>query len=325
MIALILAAIITITPTPTPGDTTNDTEALQQLINQGGTITLDPGVYWITPDQITITQDVTIIGDYSKTILRVINQAGPYTSMFTGNANITLKNLVFDMNQRNQTGTPNIHTPDRRMTLQLSGTLTIDGCAFRDSNSINVIVAHNATITDTAFVQIGGPTRHDHSTIYLTDNSLIENNRFVGTGYARTAIETHGTNMTVRNNTIVGYEKGMNITGAGSAPDGHGNQTIENNRIQGATYGIVLWSLGPGPFHDVTIRNNTLQIDKNRWLPAVGEITDAWIWTYPPTQPTTRLAILNNSIYYIDHVPVEPIALVWAIDPTITGNRIEIR
>jgi hypothetical protein len=151
-------------------------------------------------------------------------------------------------------------------------------CIFLNAETGNTLSFNGTAITDVVvenskFLNVGGALiDHDHSTIYFYGTRfLLIGNEFrgrngAGTIGARTAFETHGDDIEVRNNLVDGYLQGVNIVGRVSYPS---RQLLTNNRFTNVAVGFNIWPLedaltGPA-FITLTIRNNDINIAADSW------------------------------------------------------------
>jgi Right handed beta helix region len=181
----------------------------------------------------------------------------------------------------------------------------------------------DVAITNCRFDNVGGSNvDFDHSSIYTQGSRmLVEKNSFVsrfgpGTKGARTAIEIHGSDQTVRGNTIDGYTNGINVTGAGTPVSQR--QLYQDNLINGANTGFTLWFSIPNSdnpdlrsdrlrqrpaLQNVTILHNTININSDSWL-TPGIVNEkgpsAGIMLDPNSDaPIQDLTIADNRINFV--------------------------
>jgi hypothetical protein len=179
----------------------------------------------------------------------------------------------------------------------------------------------DVAITNSQFDNVGGNAiDFDHSSIYTQGlRILVKKNVFVsrhgaGTKGARTAIEIHGSDQTVVDNTIKGYANGINVTGVGTPVSQR--QLYQNNTIEGVNTGFTLWyniHKGGNPdrpaLQNVIIRRNTININSDDWLtdglvskngPSAGILLDP-----NSDAPIQDLTIANNRINFVKAKPVD--------------------
>jgi polygalacturonase len=205
--------------------------------------------------------------------------------------------------------------------------ISIDRTRFTNQNAVWSVVINgtldrmtDAAITNSRFDNVGGnAVDFDHSSIYTQGSRmLVENNTFIsrfgpGTKGARTAIEIHGNDQIVRGNTIKGFSNGINVTGAGTPVSQR--QLYENNTIDGANTGFMLWfnihkgnSASQPAMQHIVIRRNTVNINSDKWLepgivsdqgPSAGLILDP-----NSNAPIQDLTIADNRINFVNAKPV---------------------
>jgi len=139
--------------------------------------------------------------------------------------------------------------------------------------SFNGDAISDVIIENSKFLNVGGALiDHDHSSVYFDGRRLrLSNNEFrgrngAGTIGARTAIETHGDDVEVRGNLIVGFLQGVNVVGRMTDPS---RQLMVRNRFTDVAVGINIWPLADaatGPaFVALIIRDNDIAIDAAPW------------------------------------------------------------
>jgi hypothetical protein len=238
--------------------------------------------------------------------------------------------------------------------------ISIDRTRFTNQNAVWSVVVNgtldrmtDAAITNCRFDNVGGnAVDFDHSSIYTQGSRmLVENNTFIsrfgpGTKGARTAIEIHGNDQIVRGNTIKGFTAGINVTGAGTPVSQR--QLYENNLIDGANAGFILWfsihkgnSASQPAMQQIVIRRNTVNINSDKWVEP-GIVSDsgpsAGIMLDPnsnaPLQDVTiadnRINFVNAKLVHFAHDRFSSGITLWKythqntpIDRlTISGNRI---
>jgi hypothetical protein len=347
----------------------DDTQAIQAAINSitQGKVLLEDGIYLISPRQtipdisfITIKPNITLAGKaIGRSVLKVKDRAGPYHFIIAAPSkpydcsNFHLENLTIDSNIAN-----NAIKDEKEImkyyrcsiALYNSNNVIIDTVDFRNESSINTISLNgssitNATIANCSFNNIGDDPNHihhDHSSIYVHANKvLIKNNQFRSAGIdkpgARTAIETHGSDILVEGNQIFNYLKGMNITGVHEADSR--NVTIRDNQVYNANYGLYLWSYkyrthtsGYG-FDGLCIQNNLITISQTRY--ANRPSSNAIVIDPGSDLPLRKLEITRNTIRFeleqkSRKVAPETFGIGYVTskkaqleDCTISGNAIE--
>lgn len=206
--------------------------------------------------------------------------------------------------------------------------IRIDQTRFTNQNAVWSVVVNgkpdemmDVAITNSRFDNVGGNAiDFDHSSIYTSGvRMLVEKNIFVtrfgtGTKGARTAIEIHGDDQTIRGNTIKGYSTGINVTGAGTPTSQR--QLYQDNVIEGVNTGFMLWcNIYPGSnpqqpgLQNITIRHNTVKINSDGWLmaklvsdkgPSAGIVLEA-----NSDASIQDLTIADNRIDFVNSKPID--------------------
>jgi hypothetical protein len=239
-------------------------------------------------------------------VLRLANNQGNFKAMFVnpptrddqefpdGAADdVVFEGLAFDANSANNPVLAEAdfradgeQTPRFVIQYYVGARLLVAGCTFRNHLGANTISANgedvsDVTIRDNRFLAIGGnPVDFDHSTIYTNNRrTVIANNRFEsrdgeGTNGVRTAIEIHGDDQSVTDNTVVGFTNGINVTGDGTGSIRNAERhLVAGNQFLDAYNGVLIWSFyddrrdrGQPALSDAAIRDNTIVIAMDPWL-----------------------------------------------------------
>ena len=157
----------------------------------------------------------------------------------------------------------------------------VTDCTFTNNDngntlSFNGVDAGDITIEKSRFTNVGGALiDHDHFSIYtfarrvIIAHNVFKSRNGAGTLGARTAFETHDDDVDVRDNVIDGFLQGTNIVGRVSSPS---RQLYRNNRFMEVAVGINIWPLndkllsaGAPAFADLTIANNTINLNTDAW------------------------------------------------------------
>jgi Pectate lyase superfamily protein len=281
--------------------------------------------------------------------IRLADRQGNYESMMgtaeygTSLTDFVIQGLTFDSNGQNNPvlapeGSNGKNSPDfgdddnalpRTVFRAYMGKrILIDRSRFTNQNAVWSVVINgklesmtDVAITNSRFDRVGGnAVDFDHSSIYTQGSRmLVTKNMFVsrsgpGTKGARTAIEIHGSDQTVVDNTIKGYANGINVTGVGTPVSQR--QLYQNNTIEGVNTGFTLWHnihKGGNPdrpaLQNVMIRRNTININSDDWL-ADGLVSkngpSAGILLDPNSDaPIQDLTIANNRINFVKAKPVD--------------------
>lgn len=310
----------------------DDTQAIQTAINAvsgvgGGILYFPKGTYLVSivnpeatrPYSLLLKPNVYFYGAHRDLVtIKLKDSQGDYWSIFYDNlaqlTNIGFSNLTIDQNEANNVvdyvdGETWIAALKPRVVIsaaQVSRKLFIDNCRFTNCDNINTVyaTAGEIVLTNNIFDNHGNsPIYHDHSAIYLTTSHtlngsmIVTNNRFYGisgSDGARTAIETHGSYQIVANNSINGFQKGMNITGVAGLSH---NINIFGNNIYDCAYGISLWSFNPGILN-CNVSDNTIIINYDNW-PRVHGSSPSGINLGDCEYPIVNLSIENNLITFL--------------------------
>jgi hypothetical protein len=305
---------------------TDDTVAFNSLISKissagAGKIVLPTGICIVT--SVNLANNISIVGHGAgSTIIKVKSNSGDYASIFGGNksifVNIVFSDLTVDQNSKGNPVTSEVNHGKPRFVIATgagSSKLSVERVEFKDLGNINTIYSGSdfTDVTDSSFaLNCHGSVYHDHSTIYVAGaHSQTQRNLFKGCVNAAgsvTAIETHGGNQIVARNQIDDFWNGMNITGV--APADSMNVSVADNTIQGAYYGIQLWSnryrshtTGYG-LGDVTIKSNAIRLTQTAWTRNpitegvnIGNPSGIWV-NAASNLPLIKISIQSNSIEY---------------------------
>lgn len=139
--------------------------------------------------------------------------------------------------------------------------------------SFNGNATSDVIIENSKFLNVGSALiDHDHSSVYFDGKRIrLSNNEFrgrngAGTIGARTAIETHGDDVEVRDNVVDGFLQGVNVVGRTSDPS---RQLMVRNRFINVAVGINIWPLADAAtrpaFVALIIRDNDITINAAAW------------------------------------------------------------
>jgi hypothetical protein len=306
---------------------TDDRAAIQSAIDslKAGVVYLPPAVGYLitpTPDKktfLTLKSGLRLIG-IGNPILKVAGSSAPYDHVILANPcdDCVIRDITIDSNisanpVQNES---ELHTHPRIEIAILTGRrITVDRVSVKNSSSVNSIASglvSDFTITHCSFTGNGDDpnhTVHDHSALYIgADGAVIDNNIFTairrGAPAAVTAIETHGSGISITGNVITDYAIGMNITGV--APSDSVGTVVSNNTMRGGLIGIQIWSdiykghsSGYG-VDGISITGNTIVINQTSYT---GEsslaIPTSGIIIEPHSNlPIANLIILGNVIIF---------------------------
>lgn len=319
--------------------TQDDTSAIQKAIDNvykagGGVVNFPIGTYKVTinPDTaqaIIIRPKVTLQGtSNTESIIKLADDQGNYNSILAGErldsdlSDFAMYDLAIDGNGDNNPVNAESDLNKFRMRhslrIYIGSRINIERSRFINQNNANTITVNgiisDITINNNKFeLTGGGAVDYDHSTIYTHSQTTgkkieIANNCFsskngAGTKGARTAIETHGDDHTVKDNVITEYAFGINVAGY-SKSESSNNLLITGNEIKGVYGGIVIWSyFYPGynttnpAISNATIANNKISINIDGWRSLWGDTPSAGIYLEPNSDAQLKnLSILNNDI-----------------------------
>nr|WP_133999184.1 hypothetical protein [Streptomyces sp. 846.5] len=296
----------------------DDTGYIQQLLSNpvNGVVNLPyrpPSNPFIIRPGLTIPRGELING--GGTTLRVMNNYGNYRAVLTAPAStdlsgLTIRGVVFDQNSSgNQisgtcasTASGNCLSPasPRFVLALLSGTrITITGDVFVNTNNTNTIVTgsatHNVIVSYDTFSTVDTPW-HDHSSVYTSGTGTeIYGNTFNGNAAVAAAIEVHGDQVNISSNKISGYYRGVNIVAS--------DTTLSNNYVYTSANVVDLWSITAPSLHNVTITQNSIQLDLAYWRQVMQSLgrsmpastyTQFVIYDANSTYPFTSITISGN-------------------------------
>jgi len=254
-------------------DDTRTIRAALSAVASGSSLYFPPGTYVVAPTETNGTilpipgPNIRIYGaGIGQSIIKVKDASLPYGAILSGTSggtdltNLEIDHLTFDGNVANNP----VANADEMMgggyrasiLAYVGAGKTIHHVEIRNSTAVNDIalnsVAGGISITHCRFVNCGDDPNHvvfDSSSIYIhAYGAIVADNYWqspgVNTPSARAAIEVHGKSITISGNVIRDYAVGMNVTGV-SAVDGT-DLAVLGNTIEGAAYGIQLWSVAYG-------------------------------------------------------------------------------
>ncbi len=314
----------------------DDTKAIQKTIDAveasgGGVVFFPAGTYKVsinpaTSQAIVIRRKLILKGSgHKNSIIKLDDRQGNYDSILAGQtvssdlSDFAMYDLTIDGNSSNNPviAEPDINGNEKRYSLRIfvGKRIRIEGCRFTNQNNVNTVTVNgeesvsDVAIKNNIFELIGGGSiDYDHSTIYTHGKRIeISNNFFysrdgAGTNVARTAIEIHGDDHTVKENVIDGFTNGINITGYAKSSN---NQSITDNTIKEAYTGITIWSyfsngntVNPA-LSNCMIANNTITLNVNAWRKLWGYTSSTGIWLMPRSDaPIQNLNIVDNQITF---------------------------
>lgn len=269
---------------------------------------------------LTLSAGITLQGASSTTsVLKAGNGTAPFFNILGGSATttdltgLTVKDLGFDLNTTNNAPAANqVSILDYRaaVVVYTGSRVTIRNCRISDScgvwgATVNATGATDTIIEGNRFEWASSSTYHDTSAVYVSGaRTLIRGNNFVatpGTPLAFSAIETHGDDQVITDNTISGFFRGVNITGVGLVASG---VVFAHNTIKRCAIGAELWSTAAGltggyGLINTTIDHNTIDIDYDIWPTATISGPRAGVMiNLASNYGVKNLAITNNEITF---------------------------
>jgi Pectate lyase superfamily protein len=308
---------------------TDDRAAIQAAIDSvtAGVVYFPPapGGYLITPAPdkkkfLALKSNVQLIG-IGNPVIRVAAASAPYDYVIAASScdDCAIRDLTIDSNigANPIKDKSEIYAHPRIEIRFASGRrIRVEHVTIKNSSSINSIVSgvpvSDITITHCVFTGAGDDpnhTAHDHSALYIHANgAVIDGNVFTavrrGAPAAVTAIETHGSGISVTGNVITDYAAGMNLTGI--APSDSVGNVVSGNTIRGCVFGIEIWShtysghvSGYG-INGLSITGNTIVVNQSSYTSPRGTaIATAGIAFEPNSNlPVANVMISSNAIMF---------------------------
>lgn len=316
---------------------TDDRAAIQAAIDSVTTGAVyfppAPGGYLITPAPdkkrfLALRSNVQLIGT-GNPVIRVAGGSAPYDSVISAGLcdECAIQDLTIDSN----IGANPIQDKAEiyahpRIEIAFGGgrRIRVDHVTIKNSSAINSIVSgvpvSDITITRCVFTANGDDPNHiahDHSALYIhADGAVIHGNVFTalrrGAPAAVTAIETHGSGISVIGNVITDYAIGMNLTG--SAPSDSTGNVASGNSIRGALFGIQIWSstypghlIGYG-VNGLSITGNTVVVNQSSYTSPVGTamVTAGIVFEPNSNLPAANVIISGNAVIFDLESSVRP-------------------
>lgn len=324
----------------------------------GGTVYFPPGTYLLgsmtlSGDRILKTyKDQTLYGQSKfSSVLKIAANFGDYKTVIGAASDSTyvgrwvMTNMGVDQNSvaGNALNIANMGTVPRMVvrlgSFTAGSSVTVQDCAFLNGDSVNALYLYADTldVRGNQFLDQGGPVgtaSHDHSTIYLstptaTGTQAIVGNTFrgvLGSGGARTALETHGGTQAITGNVISSYITGMNLTGVNSyfLTDAI---ICTGNVLSHVCIGLHVWSQYAGAVssgaavRNVILSGNAISIDRDAWGSIAGFLAYAYGVLIDPgnNAPIDGITIADNNIFFLPSAVAPPTA-----DRHSTGINIEV-
>jgi hypothetical protein len=293
--------------------TTDDTAAIQAAIDAanargGGRVLIPEGTFIAAPatsgaDRIfTLYDNTTIEGVGPGSVLKIKDNAGDYGRIFGAASTITsatFRNFKIDQNPSGNLSQDISATVETRKASAIKLTvnrLLVEGMRFDPTVGVTTISVNGDTagaiVKGNYFRFVKGASTaaagyYDNSAVYLeTSQQVVEGNIFETTlaDDAFGCIETHGGRSSVIGNSARNFETLVNIVSRiGSFPDfDPNNVSIVGNSVTGAKKAIEIWSMTGRSVKNVTIANNTIDINNvdraaddlhgNSWFAGIGII-----------------------------------------------------
>lgn len=293
---------------------------------------------------LTLQSKVALEAENSrKATIRLADNQPQYGAIFrsarTGADDVRIKGLVIDANATNN----QLKSYDDFKFIhegKILRWLPKTAVASRNGKRIHIVDVHFTNSLDINTINIGAPSGatgdqlervsdvtiekclfdnigwqefdYDHSTIYTQANRFVitdctfKSRNGAGTLSARCAIETHGSDQVVKNNEIIGFTIGINVTGTQVLSH---RQLIENNKFVDVARGVYMWASGYKRhdewtnlpmLSDVVIRDNVITLAPDAWLasavPSRRHIKGIGTNPYNKGTSIANLLIEGNSI-----------------------------
>ncbi len=183
----------------------------------------------------------------SNTILENVNRMGGAAGVY----NVRFKNLTM----LNSAGAHNIFVSNLTNESNLDGRVSVTNCLFREAGRA---IAGNIYTSD-------------HTSVYMdAPDSTVSGNYFIMSNLndsVATAMETHDGNIIISNNTVYGYNKGVNI---GAQVQDASGVVIKGNIFNRVMTGVSLWNSGSYVLHHVSIDKNDFRLRENNIVVGIG-------------------------------------------------------
>jgi hypothetical protein len=308
---------------------TDDSAAIQAAIDsiQSGTVVIPAtsAGYLLKPNPdkkrfLSLKSHVQLVGS-GNPVLRVASGSAPYDYVIASGPcdDCAVENLTIDSNVA---GNPIrdkaeiLAHPRVEIGFATGKRIRVERVTVKNSSAVNSVTtgepSSNVLVSHCAFVGDGDDpnhVQHDRSSLYIyADGAVLDSNTFTavrrGAPAAVTAIETHGSDITVSNNVVTDFAAGMNITGVASK-DSTGN-AVRGNTIRGAAVGMQIWSVayrkhveGYG-INGLTVTGNTIELAQSAYAveSTTGSIS-AGIYFQPHSNlPAANITISGNTIVF---------------------------
>ena len=309
---------------------TDDRAAIQAAIDSvtAGVVYLPPaaGGYLLNPapdkkNFLVLKSNVQLIG-VGNPVIRVAGSSAPYDYVINSSLcdDCAIQDLTIDSNiGANPIKDRSEIYAHPRIEIAFGGgrRIRVEHVTIKNSSSINSIVSgvpvSDIRITHCEFTGTGDDpnhTAHDHSALYIHANgAVIDGNIFTavrrGAPAAGTAIETHGSGISVTGNVIADYAVGMNLTG--SAPSDSIGNVVTGNTIRGALVGLQVWSATyPGHstgygVNGLSITGNTITLNQASYASASATArTTAGIIVEPNSNLPAANVIISGNVVVFD-------------------------
>ncbi len=287
---------------------TDDTDAIQACIDAvnaagGGVVFFPAGTYLLRVAQVgsatfkhclTIYPGIVLCGEsHERSVLKLKDAAGNYNAILSRTLvsdsdmhDVGLYSLTIDQNTAGNvpaTLADIANAGCARFALQCYGghRVTVRNCWFKGIKSINTLT-FNAPVGMCTNIQVTGcrfdmaasaAINNDHSTIYTSASEVvIADNIFQApapnTFGATCPIEVHGSNQQIHHNVIKNYQIGCNFTGIAFESD---NLHFDHNIIEGACYGVTIWSYFFGgnttqpALTNSSVSYNLIRLNRDAW------------------------------------------------------------
>nr|WP_246211688.1 glycoside hydrolase family 55 protein [Phytoactinopolyspora alkaliphila] len=326
---------------------TDDTAAIQaalDALDDGEGLYFPAGTFVVSPSTTTDfilrikTKNVSIFGESRETsIIRIKDGSGPYWGILgslTAAEHWEIRNLGFDHNQQNNPLATDAEywRPTLRYTVACypgdSDTICVDTIDVLNCDSVVSLYfpssgprSRSVTVSNSRWLacdsQSSASYSYDQSLINVAGESIIITGcTFQGARWEKapaTAMELHGTTVSVIGNTITGFQTGVNLTGISRGGTDYGLTCIGNS-VEASRFGITIWSgqfsgqeeIPPIGLAGVLVAGNSITMRTDLYPEAYTSPRGAAVTFFPYSLSLdlASVSIVDNMISYGDGVTI---------------------